>query len=611
MKRGRTRTRIENNPGGQSHSKEKEGVKVSVQIKRFLLLTMAVCCLFALCSCRPSADTDEPADEAGEHLSVRKAEQEAGLTDVPALYDYDSTQVVCFYVTVLGGNAADGTNHTLEEVNRYQNLQGMKNVQKIPTEVLVQIGDEEGPQRGEIGFFGRAGNASMNVRGRTSTGYAQKSYRLTLFNKAGLWRGQRAIALNKHPSDETRIRNMLYFELLRDVPSIPSLRTQFVHLYVKDLTAGPARDAFEDYGLYTQVELPNGRYLRNHGLSINGNLYKAQMCEMFRYPEALRLVTDPDYDEEAFREVLEPKTGSDHTKLLAMLDAVNDDSVSAEELLETYFDLDNLTSYLAFNMLMGNPDSNAQNYFLYSPVNSSKWYYLCWDGDDCLSETENEILEKEWDTGEWSWGVSNYWGIRLFNRLLRLPSFREALTRKMDALREIITPERVSETVARYRTVTDRFTQSMPDSLYMKADQQTRERIYENLPGDLERGYRHYLDSLEKPMPFHLSDAEVRDSELLLSWNDSYDFDGEFLRYRVQLARDWTFEDPVFEADGLLVTRASLPVPEAGEYYWRVTVKNESGREQTAFDNVVTASGSHTGMRRFTIGHDGTVVNAE
>ncbi|MFR3321636.1 MAG: hypothetical protein ACLTSZ_11500 [Lachnospiraceae bacterium] len=32
-----------------------------------------------------------------------------------------------------------------------------------------------------------------------------------------------------------------------------SLRTQFVHLYVKDLTEDTGA-AFEDYGLYTQVE---------------------------------------------------------------------------------------------------------------------------------------------------------------------------------------------------------------------------------------------------------------------------------------------------------------------------------------------------------------------
>ncbi|NLC31890.1 MAG: spore coat protein CotH, partial [Clostridiales bacterium] len=63
-----------------------------------------------------------------------------------------------------------------------------------------------------------------------------------------------------------------------------------------------------------------------------------------------------------FSEVFEPKTSENHTKLIAMLDAVNDYSLPIERVVERYFDVNNITSYLAFNMLMANPDSSAQNY---------------------------------------------------------------------------------------------------------------------------------------------------------------------------------------------------------------------------------------------------------
>ena len=243
----------------------------------------------------------------GRHLSVNKETAAAAeLKDIDSLYAGDRDDVVCFYVTVMGGNAADGTDHTLEEVNSYLNLQGMTGVEKIRTEVILQVGDEEGPLEGEFGFSDISSNATMNVRGRTSTGYGQKSYRISLFDGAGYWNGQKAIALNKHPADVTRLRNALYFRLLEEVPAIPSLRTRFVHLYVRDLTAENPEDVFLDYGLYTQVELPNNRYLRNHGLSVNGSLYKANLCEMYRYPESLKLATDPDYDAAAFGEILEP-----------------------------------------------------------------------------------------------------------------------------------------------------------------------------------------------------------------------------------------------------------------------------------------------------------------
>jgi len=127
----------------------------------------------------------------------------------------------------------------------------------------------------------------------------------------------------------------------------------------------------------------------------------------------------------------------------------------------------------------------------------------------------------------------------------------------------------------------------------------------------VELSYRYYLDSLEKPMPFYQGDAEPEGDRLHLIWGASYDFDGEFLRYDVTVARDWTFSDPVYEAKGILETETTLPMPEAGEYWWRVTVTNESGHSQTSFDSVITSTGAHQGMRRFTIQSDGSVVNPE
>ena len=575
-----------------------------------VLVLLALALSLGGCSAILTEESDGEASTASAHLSVEKADPAARVfPEDEALYAEDDTDVVCFYVTVLGGNSADGTDHTLEEVNRYLNLQNMTGVEKIRTEVLLQVGDEEGPLKGEVGFSDIASNATMNVRGRTSTGYAQKSYRFTLFDNAGFWRTQRALALNKHPADITRLRNTLYFKLLQEVPSIPSLRTQFVHMYVRDLTAD-AKAVFEDYGLYTQVELPNNRYLRNHGLSVDGYLYKANLCELYRYPDELKLVTDPDYDEALFETVLESKTGDDHTKLLAMLDAVNDYSLSTEEVLDTYFDIDNLTSYMAFNLLMGNQDSNAQNYLLYSPLGGTRWYYICWDGDDCLNESERALREKDWMEGAWTRGVSNYWGVVLFNRALRLPSFREALQEKMELLRGIITPERVKELIERYRAVVDPYVARLPDSEGMRVEADVRNAVLEQMPGDVEKSYQHYLDSLVSPMPFFQGNVELDAGELVFVWDASYDFQGEFLRYDVALAKDWSFEDPIFEATGLLDTTVRVPVPESGEYYWRVTVTNESGYTQTSFDSVITSSGSHNGMRRFTITDEG-VVNPE
>ena len=152
------------------------------------------------------------------------------------------------------------------------------------------------------------------------------------------------------------------------------LRTQFVHLYVKDLTED-AGAAFEDYGLYTQVEQLNKTALKNHGLDANGQLYKINSFEFYRYEDVIRLQDDPEYDQTAFEELLEIKGDSDHSKLIAMLEAVNDNSIPISTVLDRYFDRENLTYWMAFQILTGNVDTQNRNMFLYSPLNSDTWYF--------------------------------------------------------------------------------------------------------------------------------------------------------------------------------------------------------------------------------------------
>ena len=144
------------------------------------------------------------------------------------------------------------------------------------------------------------------------------------------------------------------------------LRTQFVHLYVKDLTDS-ASGVFEDYGLYTQVEQLNKTALKAHGVDPNGQLYKINSFEFYRYEDVIRLTTDPAYDQTAFEKHLEIKGNSDHSKLIKMLDVLNDESSSMDdELFVTYFDKENIAYWMAFQLLTGNTDTQNRNVYLYS-----------------------------------------------------------------------------------------------------------------------------------------------------------------------------------------------------------------------------------------------------
>ena len=198
-----------------------------------------------------------------------------GLREDKNVYNQDDPDsIVYFYVTVRYGSEAQGTNHTLDQVNNAVRFEDETHVDtEVYADALVQVGDETGPQPGMLGYGETESNATIRIRGNSSSLLPQKSYKLSLNDEAGLWRGQSNIALNKHAFDATRIRNKLYFDLAKNLSDVPSIRTQFVRLFVKDETSGSTQ--FVDYGLYTQAEVPTKKYLSNHGLDRAGYLYKA------------------------------------------------------------------------------------------------------------------------------------------------------------------------------------------------------------------------------------------------------------------------------------------------------------------------------------------------
>lgn len=575
---------------------------------------LLLACMLGGCVPLESALDDET---AGERVNVVPKSELANvnampLVDVSSLYEEDvPSSLVHFYVTVRKGSEADGTDHSLEEVNSVIQLQGMLGVEKYKSEVIFQEGDENGPQPGMLGYGLTDTNGTIRIRGKTSTLAPQKSYRIDLFDNAGLWRGQRAIALVKHYSDPSRMRNKLYFDLLREVPDTVSLRTQFVQLYIKDETSNPPAESFEDYGLFTFVETPNRRYLRNHGLNRDGNLYKANEFEFARYSDELMLATNPSYDAEVFSSIIDSKNGEDHTKLLAMLDTLNDYSIPIEEIVEKHFNLDNMMSFLAFNILVGNADYNTQNFYLYSPVNSDTWYFINWDGDGSFHYASDDILQRESST-PWQRGVTTVWNMVLFNRVLRVEAYRERLLERVEELHAIITPEKIAGLIAEYRKVVDVYTHRMPDIVNLPATLEQMDEIYAQMPSDVDTAYEYFIASMEKPMPFFLGNVTRNEAgQFTFSWDDAYDFHGSLVQYDMEIATDWIFaeETIVYRQTDMLQLHVDVDKLPPGEYWWRVVAKNASGKTQIAFDFKETSTGRHAGMREIRVLPNGEVEN--
>lgn len=528
------------------------------------------------------------------------------LRDKELLYEQDDTEVVTMYLTVSSGNTSENTNHTWEEINTYSVYDYEKmGVERYQVNGLLQVGDENGPLSGEVGYGENAPNATVQIRGQTSSRNAQKNYKIELKRNKGSWNGQRTINLNKHQSDGLRFRNKLSYKLLQGIPQLMSLRTQFVHLYVKDLTAGE-NAAFEDYGLYTQVEQLNKTALRTHGLDENAHLYKINFFEFYRYEDVIRMEDDPKFDRDAFEKLLEIKGDSDHTKLIEMLDALNDYSVSIDEILDTYFDRENLMYWLGFQILIGNVDTQSRNVYLYSPQNSQTWYLIPWDHDSSLFNSEYE--QKGFaGKGSWECGVSNYWGNVLFQRCLKSEDFRKELDGVIQELREYLSEERVGELANRYAEVVKPYAYRMPDLMHVELTQQEYEQVLSAVPGEIEENYQLYRESLEKPMPFFIGVPEASGGELTIRWDSAYDFDAEDITYTVEIARDYLFTDVIYTKEGQPLPEIVTKLPTPGQYFVRIRATNESGQTQDAMDYYVTDAGKHFGMKCFYVNEDGSI----
>lgn len=537
----------------------------------------------------------------------------APLQDNPDIYQYDDPgSVVTMYLTVRRGNDLENTNHTWAEVNDATKFffLSMEHIEVPKAEAILQIGDENGPLPGQLGYGTQVTNATVQIRGSGTSLQPQKSYKIELFSNSGEWRGQRTIALNKHPNDETRIRNKLAFDLMKTIPNMVSLRTQFVHLYVKDETADPTSESFEDYGLFTQIELPNQRFLKNHLLDQYGQLYKTVMFEFYRYPDKIRTADDPLYDPDAFSTVLEIKGNKDHSKLIQMLDDVNNWGIPIETTFEKYFDEDNYFTWMAFNILVTNVDTNAQNFYLYSPQNGHKWYFLPWDYDGAFSRIK---FEEDAELSSISQGISNYWGVVLHRRVLMVPAYRQKLDDKIHELLNYLTPELLNNMVNVYRPVSDQYVTRMPDIAHLQGSLQTYDWAYSVIPDEPRLNYKLYKEGLEKPMPYYLGTPEdLKNGKYRFAWEEAYDFDAEDINYHFMVATDWEFKNIVRDVTLKDTNQIEVPELEPGTYFWRVLATNESGYTQEPFDFYVDSNYlPHYGMKYLYISPDGKILEKQ
>ncbi len=573
----------------------------------------AACLILTFSAFLPGCDnTFDSAVNSNLGTTIDKSEIQTGenihIRDKDLLYEQqNNTEIVTMYLTVSMGNSAENTDHTWEEINTYSAYDYEEmGVERYKIAGLIQVGDENGLIPGELGYGQVAPNCTVQIRGQSSSRNVQKNYKISIKDNKGDWRGQQTIALNKHQSDSLRFRNKLGFDLLSEIDELMSLRTTFVRLYVKDLTAG--EDAkFEDYGIYTQVEQLNKTALERHGLDKRGHLYKINLFEFYRYEDTILLKDDPAYNIIRFEELLEIKGDDDHSKLIRMLERINDYSIPIETILEEDFDIENVAYWMAFQILTGNIDTQNRNFYLYSALNDNRWYILPWDLDGTFRRTEYGIIGRS-DYTEWESGVSNYWGNIFFQRCLKSDTYRKALTDAVEDICAKLCDGRLEAYANTYSALLKPLVYSGRDSLYAPVTESVYDIVAGSLVDEVKDNYARFYDSFEKPLPFYIGVPQKNGDKIDLIWDASYTFDAEAITYSFELATDYTFANPILKFENLKIPTVEFDTLPEGQYFIRVKSYDMSGQSQTAFDCYITDGGKVYGTKCFYIDAHGNVV---
>ena len=528
----------------------------------------------------------------GEGSSLINYSGDAALEDQEledrSVYDQDSLNLITLNVTIQSGA-------TLAEIN-------------LDTDPDDDSQPEAVATISEDGYTFSDGTTTaagiFRIRGNTSRLADQKSYRFKIDSNDVLWRNHRTLQLNKHPYEITRMRQKLSFDYLKTVSYMSSLRTQFIHLYIDGV----------DHGLYTLIERCNE--LENHGMDRDGHIYKVENFEFYRYADTLLNNDDPDYNADLFETILRIRgEEGNHTKLLAMLDDVNDYEKDINDIVSNHFHRNNYITWLAVNILLGNDDTNSQNYFLYSPSTSNKWYFLPWDYDGAWDFYGQPVEAVDDDRPRWTEGIANWWGNVLHKRFIQDADNLQDIIDKVEDLRaNVFTVAQTTAYLDVYTDIVFDLITASPDLEELQAlDDDTTDGIIAELTGEIDRlsaipeeSYQTFITALQRPMPIYLNDAVVGDGTVNCSWEESYDLQGDDITYDLTISTDPNFAagDIVYE-DDTSSTSVDITTLTSGTYYYRVIIRDDADPDtnwQMPFSYYTDDAGTdYQGMKQFTV----------
>lgn len=428
-------------------------------------------------------------------------------------------------------------------------------------------------------------NATIRVRGNSSRGDLYKSYKVKMNEEAKEFNGQSILNLNKHSEDYSKVTTKFSADVLAEMDHMVSYRTNFMRVWIRDASVPKEEQEFEYYGLFTHIEQPNKSFLEARGLSSDAVMYKARDFS-FNLSENLKDVVDPDYSEELFEEVLTIREAASHEKLIQMVKDVNDETQDFQVVFNKYFNEDNYLTWLAFSLLMGAEDILNHNFILYSPINSTTWYFISWDFDSNMQYIEDSNNEAP----ESLKGGQKLNQVVLHRRFFKIPGNLEKLQAKMtELMNTYFTQEKVTAWTNGYIPVIEKTMWLYPDIGLLRGRVPIEQLIpYINGFRDgIDINYNHFIKAFQYPSPMFVSQpARNQDGSIHLAWDISYSYQGRTITYKVQLANDYYMNDILFEADNIVGNTIDADINlSSGTYYLKVFAVDSEGNEQLSLEH--------------------------
>lgn len=395
-------------------------------------------------------------------------------------------------------------------------------------------------------------NGLLTQKGKSTRSADQKSYKLKLTSKTNLYEGQRRLQYNKQFFDMTRIRNKLSFDLFQDIPDLPSLKTEFVHMTLDGV----------DKGLFTKIESYDKEYLLHRNWGKDDNLYKAQNFTFYKHPDLVLTDKGIPSNLSAFSAIIEPQRGKEQTKLIEMLDAVNS-NVNIDTVISKYFNRENYLTWLAVNILMGNVDTITQNFFLLNPVNSDTFYFLPWDYDDGWGWKNQQSRTGFY--ARWHLSIARWWDSPLHRKFLTIKKNRDDLDSKILEIRATyITDAKIKTKIDKYKLLVRPYLFTPPDQTFLNyfatapANTQTEwEQECDRLAGTIQENIQDNDSQKGSPMPFWQV-ASYSNNLLSLNWDKSIDLEGDTLVYDIQVSNSPDFNTTIVNETTLAVDNILL-----------------------------------------------------